>query len=139
MGNKLLTFARSLPEHRMERKKLHLAEDIVYITLAAVLCGADTWEDISDFGKSKEDFLKRTLSLKNGIPSPDTFNRFSQGFHLLCSRAISLHGLKSFGARTKVWLPSMARQCGVHANKATSLQSTWWGLSQPLTDWCSAK
>jgi predicted transposase YbfD/YdcC len=79
MENKLLTFARSLPEHRMERKKLHLAEDIVYITLAAVICGADTWEDISDFGKSKVDFLKRTLSLNNGIPSPDTFNRFFAG------------------------------------------------------------
>jgi predicted transposase YbfD/YdcC len=79
MENKLLNFARSLPEHRMERRKLHLAEDIVYITLAAVICGADTWEDISDFGKSKVDFLKRTLSLNNGIPSPDTFNRFFAG------------------------------------------------------------
>ncbi|PRY93845.1 DDE family transposase [Marinilabilia salmonicolor] len=76
MENKLLNFARSLPEHRMDRKKLHLAEDIVYITLAAVICGADTWEDICQFGRSKEDFLKQTLSLKNGIPSPDTFNRF---------------------------------------------------------------
>lgn len=81
MENKILTFAKSLPEHRMDRKKLHLAEDIVYITLAAVICGADTWEDISDFGKSKEDFLKDTLSLKNGIPSPDTFNRFFAGLN----------------------------------------------------------
>ena len=79
MENKILTFARSLPEHRMDRKKLHLAEDIVYITLAAVICGADTWEDISDFGKAKKDFLKGTLSLKHGIPSPDTFNRFFAG------------------------------------------------------------
>lgn len=79
MENKILTFARSLPEHRMDRKKLHLAEDIVYITLAAVICGADTWEDISDFGQSKGDFLKKTLSLKHGIPSPDTFNRFFAG------------------------------------------------------------
>jgi predicted transposase YbfD/YdcC len=79
MENKILTFARTLPEHRMDRKKLHLAEDIVYITLAAVICGADTWEDISDFGRSKEEFLKHTLSLKHGIPSPDTFNRFFAG------------------------------------------------------------
>ncbi len=61
MENKLLNLARSLPEHRKDRKKLYLAEDIVYITLAAVICGADTWEDISDFGKSKIDFLKKNV------------------------------------------------------------------------------
>jgi predicted transposase YbfD/YdcC len=73
---KLLKFARSLPDCRMDRKKLHLAEDIVFITLAAVVCGAETWEDIADFGRSKIIFLKRFLKLENGIPSPDTFNRF---------------------------------------------------------------
>jgi predicted transposase YbfD/YdcC len=78
-NNNLLLFARRLPDHRMERKKLHLAEDIVYMTLAAVICGADTWEDIAEFGRSKKDFLEEVLSLKNGIPSPDTFNRFFAG------------------------------------------------------------
>jgi predicted transposase YbfD/YdcC len=74
--NKLLIFARSLPDHRMDRKKLHLAEDIVFITLAAVICGAETWEEIAEFGHSKRNFLQRFIKLENGIPSPDTFNRF---------------------------------------------------------------
>lgn len=78
-NNKLLTFARRLPDHRMERKKLHLAEDIVYMTLAAVICGSDTWEAIAAFGKAKKEFFKEVLSLKNGIPSHDTFNRFFAG------------------------------------------------------------
>lgn len=72
----LLKFARSLPDCRMDRKKLHLAEDIVFITFVAVICGAETWEDIADFGRSKILFLKRFLNLEHGIPSPDTFNRF---------------------------------------------------------------
>jgi predicted transposase YbfD/YdcC len=79
--NKILTFARTLPEHRMDRKKLHLAEDIVFTTLAAVICGADTWEEIAEFGHSKKSFLQSILSLKNGIPSPDTFNRFFAGLN----------------------------------------------------------
>jgi predicted transposase YbfD/YdcC len=74
--NKLLIFARSLPDHRMDRKKLHLAEDIVFITLTAVICGAETWEEIAEFGHSKQNFLVRFIKLENGIPSPDTFNRF---------------------------------------------------------------
>ncbi len=77
--NNLLILARRLPDHRMERKKLHLAQDIVFITLAAVICGAETWKDIAEFGRIKEDFLRTILSLKNGIPSHDTFNRFFAG------------------------------------------------------------
>jgi len=79
MRNDLLIFARRLTDHRMERKKLHLAEDIVYLTLAAVICGADTWEDIAEFGRSKRVFFEGILSLKNGIPSHDTINRFFAG------------------------------------------------------------
>lgn len=74
--NKILTFSRSVPDHRMDRKKLHLSEDIVFITFAAVICGADTWEDIAGFGRSKKEFLQGILILPEGIPSPDTFNRF---------------------------------------------------------------
>jgi predicted transposase YbfD/YdcC len=74
--NKMLTFARTVPEHRINRKKLHLSEDIVFVTLAAVICGADTWEDIAGFGRSKKEFLQGILSLPGGIPCADTFNRF---------------------------------------------------------------
>lgn len=79
MENRILTFAKSIPEHRMERRKLHPVENIVFITLCAVICGADTWEDINDFGHAKEDFFKGMLNLEHGIPSPDTFNRFFAG------------------------------------------------------------
>jgi predicted transposase YbfD/YdcC len=79
MENGILKFARTVPDRRINRKKLHLSEDIVFITFAAVLCGADTWEDIAAFGRAKKDFLKEFLLLPEGIPSPDTFNRFFAG------------------------------------------------------------
>lgn len=81
MENRILTFARSIPEHRMERRKLHPVENIVFIALCAVICGADTWEDINDFGHAKKDFFKGILHLEHGIPSPDTFNRFFAGLN----------------------------------------------------------
>jgi hypothetical protein len=31
---------------RVERPKGHLMEDIILITIAAVICGANTWNDI---------------------------------------------------------------------------------------------
>jgi predicted transposase YbfD/YdcC len=40
-----------------------------------VICGAESWDSIEEFGKARIDFLKKVLSLPNGIPSHDTINR----------------------------------------------------------------
>ena len=65
-----------MKDHRIVRKKLHQLEDIVFITIAAVLSGAQSWYDIELYGKNKIDWLSSILTLPNGIPSHDTFNRF---------------------------------------------------------------
>ena len=53
----------------------HKLIDIIVITILAMLCGANTWNDIELFGKSKLIWLRTFLELPNGIPSHDTFNR----------------------------------------------------------------
>lgn len=47
----------------------------MFIAVCAVISGADTYEEIADYGESKKEWLKRYLELANGIPSHDTFNR----------------------------------------------------------------
>ena len=49
--------------------------DIVAISDCGVICGAEAWDEIEDYGKVKYNWLKGFLSLPNGIPSHDTFNR----------------------------------------------------------------
>ena len=66
---------RSLPDPRVERTKQHLLVDIMAIAVCAVVCGADAWTEVEDFGKIKKKWLKRFLALPNGIPSHDTFGR----------------------------------------------------------------
>jgi hypothetical protein len=39
----ILEFAGSLPDYRQEVKVRHLATDIIFITVAAVICGAEDW------------------------------------------------------------------------------------------------
>lgn len=65
----------NIDDPRIERRKLHKLIDILTISLCAVICGADTWEDIELFGESKHEWLKKFLELPNGIPSHDTFAR----------------------------------------------------------------
>jgi predicted transposase YbfD/YdcC len=64
-----------LPDPRVNRTKKHRLDDILAITLCAVLCGADSFEEIERFGDARRDWLGTFLALPNGIPSHDTFNR----------------------------------------------------------------
>lgn len=65
-----------MKDPRIDRRKLHLLEDIVFISIASVLSGAETWNEIEMYGKQKREWLSSFLSLPNGIPTHDTFNRF---------------------------------------------------------------
>lgn len=60
---------------RIERNKKHTLIDIIVLTVCAVISGAETWEDIEDYGKYKQGWLTRFLLLANGIPSHDTIRR----------------------------------------------------------------
>lgn len=73
--NKIEEHFGSVRDPRIERSKEHKLIDILSIAICAVICGAEGWVDIENFGKSKETWLKTFLELPNGIPSHDTFGR----------------------------------------------------------------
>jgi len=70
-----LKYFAELTDPRVERNREHLLEEILLIAIAAVLSGAESWNDIADYGEDKQEWLKTFLSLPSGIPSHDTFNR----------------------------------------------------------------
>lgn len=74
MDNPLKYFSE-LTDPRVERNREHLLEEILLIAIAAVLSGAESWNDIADYGEDKQEWLQRFLTLPSGIPSHDTFNR----------------------------------------------------------------
>jgi predicted transposase YbfD/YdcC len=71
----LPTSFQSLPDPRIDRTKHHLLLDIIAIAICAVVCGAEAWTEVADFGRVKKKWLKRFLKLPHGIPSHDTFGR----------------------------------------------------------------
>ena len=64
-----------LADPRIDRTKFHPLSNIIVITLCAVICGAQTWEDIEAYGTQKIAWLRTILPLEYGIPSHDTFGR----------------------------------------------------------------
>jgi len=48
--------------------------NVVVIAICAVICGADDFVAIAEFGRKKRAWLARFLDLRSGIPSHDRFN-----------------------------------------------------------------
>ena len=65
----------SLHDPRQFGKIQHPLINIIFITICAVLCGADDWEAVEQFGHDQKEWLTQYLNLKE-IPSHDTFGRF---------------------------------------------------------------
>jgi predicted transposase YbfD/YdcC len=70
-----LKYFAELTDPRVERNREHLLEEILLIAIAAVLSGAESWNEIAQYGEDKLEWLETFLTLPGGIPSHDTFNR----------------------------------------------------------------
>jgi len=76
MTSPLAAVFAEVPDPRRETEnKLHLLTDVLTIATCAVIAGAESWEAIAEYGRTKEVFFRRFLALPNGVPSPDTFAR----------------------------------------------------------------
>ena len=72
----IATVFADLPDPRADTaNKLHALIDILSIAVCATIGGANGWEQIAEYGRRKESFFRRFLTLTNGIPSHDTFYR----------------------------------------------------------------
>lgn len=80
--------------------------EVLFIALAATLCGAESCSDMADFGRSKEGLLRLFLRLEHGIPSHDTFSRvfrllrpqtFELAFRRFMATFAKANGLKLTG------------------------------------------
>lgn len=132
--NKLLNFAKGIKDFRLDRKKLHPVENIVFITILAVICNAQDWEEIEDFGNSRIDFFSKHLDLTNGIPSHDTFNRFFSLYDPKSFQSIFIEWLSSFTVIKQKHIAIDGKACRGSRNKAGKMLHL---LNAYLTDDCS--
>ena len=73
---RLIKSAETVPDTRRPwGHLLHKLSDILVIAFCAIICGAQTYNDLEIFGNAKKMWLSNYLSLPNGIPNADTFER----------------------------------------------------------------
>jgi predicted transposase YbfD/YdcC len=71
----ILEYFAAIPDPRIERSRLHPLESILGLALIAVICGADSFVGMEEFGIGREAWLKTFLDFPHGIPSHDTIGR----------------------------------------------------------------
>ncbi len=73
--------------------------DVIIIAICGVVAGADTYEQIENFGKKRKRWLSKFLELPYGIPSHDTFDRIFERMNP-----------QKFQNSFKKWIASVAKQ-----------------------------
>lgn len=64
-----------IEDPRQVHKIKHLLSEILFITVLAVIAGADDFNEIAKYCETKYKWLSTFLKFPGGIPSHDTFNR----------------------------------------------------------------
>lgn len=98
----LVAYFDALADPREDRTRKHALTDILVISLAATLSGAESFDAVHRFAVEQEAWLRTFLPLTNGIPSPDTIWR--------------VHGLlnpKAFTDCVTAWLAEACAATGL--------------------------
>ena len=124
----------SLTDPRVERTREHLLEDIIFITIAAVICGCENWNEIESYGESKQEWLSGFLRLPGGIPSHDTFNRVFSAIDSLAFEACFVEWVKEIAELTDGEIISIDGKTvrgsrGKGAKSAIHMVSAWAGTN----------
>jgi predicted transposase YbfD/YdcC len=75
VANSIETHFAGLPDPRQAQGRRHTLSDMIVIAVCAVICAADSWADVADFGNAKLRWFKTFLDLPHDVPCSDTFER----------------------------------------------------------------
>lgn len=64
----LIDFFSNISNPRVERTQKHNLDSILFIFLCAVICIAEGWNEIEDYGNAKIDWFERFLHLPTEYP-----------------------------------------------------------------------
>lgn len=101
MAGSVVTFFAELPDPRSPLGRRHQLGDLLTIAICGVICGAESWTEVAQFGRDKLAWFRTFLALPHGIASHDTFGRI---FALLDPEAFE----RCFVA----WMESLADRSG---------------------------
>lgn len=84
----------------------HELPEILFIALAAVLCGATHCTEMALFARNRLDLLRQFIPLEHGAPSHDTFSRVLAALDPVAFNDAFMRFMASFGAQARIEAPN---------------------------------
>lgn len=75
ISSSFIEYFAMLEDARSSKKTSHSLLEIIFTTVCAYICGANSWEGVLEFARAREQWLKKYIVLENGIPSLVTYWR----------------------------------------------------------------
>lgn len=93
---KIIEVLEAIPDERSRHKIKHPLSSLLFTSICAIFCGAESWEDIPTWAESNLDWLSSHVDMQNGVASYSTFRRMfmfisSKHFTTIAQHAIGLH------------------------------------------------
>lgn len=132
----LITILARLPDPRIERSREHELTDLLVIAVCTLLVGGESFYDMEDFGRAREEWLRTFLRLPGGIPSHDTFNRLFQALDPAAfaeAFAQWTQGLRQRLEREVVALDGKAARRATQAGQSPRHLVSAWATASGLT------
>ena len=73
--NDVINCLSKIEDPRDSAKVIHPLPTILFISICAIFCGAEGWEDIVLWAESQKKFLSKYVDISKGIPSYSTIRR----------------------------------------------------------------
>ena len=121
----LVEVFEGIADWRSPRQTRHQLAELLTVAVCAVLCGADDFEAISEWGKERLDWLRGFLALEFGVASPDTYERV---FAVLDPRQFEAAFINWVGRL----IPALGRDQVVAIDGKSSRRTTSKAAAQPL-------
>jgi predicted transposase YbfD/YdcC len=83
----------------------HPLPEILFLALAAVLCGASNCTEMVLFAEARVDLLRQFIPLKHGVPSHDTFSRVLRALDPEAFNAAFIRFMAAFGEQARLEQP----------------------------------
>ena len=115
----------NIEDHRVDANKEYELADIIFLTVAAILCGAKGWKSIQMFGETQIDWLREYRSFSNGIPTRHSIGRIIRGVKAdsIVSCFISWsNSLRDKGTREHIAFDGKVLCGSKHGNEVNALQ-----------------
>lgn len=83
----------------------HRLPEVLFVALAAVLCGATHCTEMALFAENRLDLLRQFIRLEHGAPSHDTFSRVLAALDPVALNDAFMRFMAAFGAQARIDAP----------------------------------